>query len=222
MRGKWLAIALVIAAPALALTQGAAEIGQRMHENAEALKDYSWKMRTEMKLEGESRVVNLQQLRFDINGQLQKTQLGAPPQPPSARGIRGRKIKQKVEELQSLTEALSETALTYLHANPQQLSAFLSRANVWEGQQGSAGGATRVEGNGLVKPGDTVNIYVDSTSRNVQRMDVQTDLEGKPVLIQADYRTLENGPTYVAKATVNYPEAQMEIIVENFDYMRQN
>lgn len=222
MSTKWLAIALVSAAPALALAQGASEIGQRMRENAEALKDYSWKMRTEMKLEGESRVVNLQQLRFDISGELQKTQLGAPPQPKSAKGIRGRKMKQKQAEIQKLMKGLSETAMAYLHANPQQLNAFLSKANVWQGQRGGAGGATRIEGSGLVKPGDSVNIYVDSATKMVQKLEAESEYEGKPVLIQADYRTMQNGPTYVAKATVNYPEAQMELIVENFDYMRQN
>jgi hypothetical protein len=47
--------------------------------NAQALRQYSWKSRTEIKLKGESKNVTLEQVRYDENGKLQKTPIGAPP-----------------------------------------------------------------------------------------------------------------------------------------------
>ena len=205
---------------ALALTQGGAAVGQKMSQNLQALQSYSWKMRTELKMGGESKVASIHQIRFDLSGQPQKTQISAPPEKKKARGIKGKKIKQKQEEMKQLVEALSKTAMAYILPEPDQLQHFLQTANAWEGQ-GATGGSIRFEGKGFATPQDHVNLYVNKTTKNFQRLSATTDLEGNPVQIQADYRDMQNGPTYLAKMTLDYPEAEVQLIVENFDYLRQ-
>jgi hypothetical protein len=211
---------LFFAGSAMVMAQGSGDIGQRMAQNTQALRDYSWKMRTELKMGGESKVTSLFQIRFDMSGQMQKTLISAPPEPKKARGIKGKKIKQKQEEIKALVEALSMTALAYILPKPDQFQRFLQTANAWQGQGGTSG-STRLEGTGFAKPKDHVNLYVNSTTRDFQKMSATTDLEGNPVKIQADYRDMQNGPTYLAKMTLDYPEAGVQLIVENFDYMRQ-
>jgi hypothetical protein len=39
--------------------------------------------------------------------------------------------------------------------------------------------------------------------------------------IAAEYRNLPDGPTYVARVIVDYPETKMRLIIENFDYTLQ-
>jgi len=211
---------LLCAGSAMVMAQGSADIGQRMSQNVQMLRNYSWKMRTELKMGGESKVTSLFQIRFDVSGQMQKTLISAPPEPKKARGIKGKKIKQKQEEMKALVEALSKTAMAYILPKPDQFQRFLQTANTWQGQ-GGTGGSMRVEGKSFAKPGDHVNLYVNSTTKDFQKMSETTDLEGNPVQIQADYRSMQNGPTYLAKMTLDYPEAGVQLIVENFDYMRQ-
>lgn len=221
-RRLWTASAtmLLCAGSTIALTQGSAEISQRMSQNMQMLRNYSWKMRTELKMEGESKVTSLSQIRFDLSGQAQKTPISAPPEAKSARGIKGRKMKQKQEEMKALVDALSRTAMAYILPKPDQFQRFLETSNTWQGQ-GATSGSLRVEGKGFVIPEDHVNLYVNSATKDFQKMSATTELEGKPVQIQADYRDMQNGPTYLAKMTLDYPEAGVQLIVENFDYMLQ-
>jgi hypothetical protein len=201
--------------------QSGPEIGKRMSENLQALRQYSWKMRTEIQVDGKTQNTTLQLLRFDIDGKLQKTPLGAPPPQKKAKGIRGRKMKQKQEEMQTLIQGLSQTTMAYLHPYPDQVSQFLQKANIWEGKRGETGGTTRVEGTGFIKPQDSVNYYVASDTHQPTKMDAKTVFNEKPMQIAAEYRNLPDGPTYVARVIVDYPETKMRLIIENFDYTLQ-
>ena len=124
-------------------------------------------------------------------------------------------------EIQKLGEALSEITMAYLHPKPNQLDPFLKKANVWEGKQGSSGALTRVEGSGLVTPHDSVNIYVNASTKRPTKLEVQSALNETPVQIVAEYRDLPNGPTYIARVAVDYPEAKLQMVIENFDYVIQ-
>ncbi len=98
---SWMALfsALLCAGSTFAPSQGTSDISEKMSQNMHVLRGYSWKMRTELKMDGESKVTSIYQIRFDLSGQMQTTLLSAPPEPNSARGIKGRKIMQKQEEM---------------------------------------------------------------------------------------------------------------------------
>ena len=88
-------VATVVALLA-AITVGSAqqkEFVQAQQANKAALREYTWKSRTELKLKGESKKLTLEQVRYDIDGKLQKTPIGAPPAqeqaPAPSRGRRG-------------------------------------------------------------------------------------------------------------------------------------
>ena len=104
--------ALLCAGSTFALTQGSADISQKMSQNMQVLQGYSWKMRTELKMDGESKISSIYQIRFDVSGRMQKTLLSAPPQPKTARGIKGRKMREKQEEMKALVESLGEIAMS--------------------------------------------------------------------------------------------------------------
>ena len=72
----------------LLLAQGGAPFAESQKANAQALRQYTWKSRTELKLKGESKSVKLEQVRYDLNGKLQKTPIGAPPRPHRRRSSR--------------------------------------------------------------------------------------------------------------------------------------
>jgi len=65
---------------ATAQEQHKEKFAEAQKQNKETLRHYSWKSRTELKLKGESKNVKLEQVRYDVDGKLQKTTIGAPPQ----------------------------------------------------------------------------------------------------------------------------------------------
>ena len=52
-------------------TSGA--FAEPQQQNKEALLAYTWQSRTEIKLKGESKNVKVEQVRYDLDGSLQKT-----------------------------------------------------------------------------------------------------------------------------------------------------
>ena len=219
---SWMALfsALFCAGSTFAPTQGTSDISEKMSQNMHVLRGYSWKMRTELKMDGESKMTSIYQIRFDLSGRMQKTLLSAPPQPKSARGIKGRKIKEKQEEMKALVESLSNIAISYILPTPERFDRFIHNADAWEGQ-GSTKGSVRLEGNGFASEKDQVNLYVNNVTKDFQQLSVTTELDGAPVTIQSDYRTMQGGPTYLAKMTLDYPSAGVQLVVENFDHLRQ-
>ena len=74
------AVVLIALASGLVLAQEPPSFAASQKANAQALRQYSWKSRTELKLKGESKNVKLEQVRYDLDGKLQKTPLGGSPQ----------------------------------------------------------------------------------------------------------------------------------------------
>ena len=193
------AILVALAASPL-LAQTNAEIVQRLAENNEALRRYSWTMRVEVSGEAET-MVGLYKMRYDIDGNRQATAMssGTPPPADVEAGIR----------------ALGEFAMSYAQPGAYTFQHYLETATVWEGR-GPTAGTLRLEGEDLHMLGDVVTIL--ARDGRPQTMDVKTTFNGQPTEIRAEYRALpQDGPTYVARMTVSYPSLQIQ--VETFDYL---
>jgi hypothetical protein len=201
------------------------EFVQAQRANVEALREYAWKSRTELKLKGESRHVRLEQVRYDLDGRLQKTQIGGGLQSQETRGGRGRSggpIRQRVnakkqEEFSDLMNDLATLAASYTHLPPDRLQAFGARATISKGQ-GIETGSIRIEGRDVLAAGDAMVVWIDPVSSMMRRVEITTALDAKPVGVVADYRSLDNGLTYQARAALRYPEKEVELTVENFEY----
>src|SRR3954464_2669433 len=95
-------VALVALCSAMVLAQdkGQPSFAESQKANAQTLRQYSWKSRTEIKLKGESKNVKLEQARYDANGNPQRAPMGpapaAAPRPPQ--GGRSGRLKAKVIE----------------------------------------------------------------------------------------------------------------------------
>src|SRR5215217_2734997 len=103
--GQCVAALLVALGSTLVLAQGQPTFAESQKANAQALRQYSWKSRTEIKLKGESKNVKVEQVRYDANGKLQKTPSGGPPAAgaapaaaPARHGRGGGRVKNKVIE----------------------------------------------------------------------------------------------------------------------------
>lgn len=214
-------ILVLLAASGFAFAQIPVNLAEIVFSNQKALKHYSWVMRTEVQSDGEVQNVKLEKIRFDLQGKLRKTLISASPREKKVRGpLRKRAYKKKQGTIQKWVRVLSETAINYLFPFPNQLQDFMQRAAFWEGR-GQASGEIRIQGDSFIQPRDSVEIYLDALKKRPRKMDVKTNYQGAPIKITADYRDLSDGPTYVAKAIVDYPPENIRLIIETFDYVYQ-
>ncbi len=224
--GAWIALASPV------FGQQKELFAQAQKENSAALKQYTWKSRTELKLKGESKNVKLEQVRYDLDGKLQKTNIGAPAteqpaQQSSRRGRRGRgRMKEKViekkkNEFAELMQALGQLAGSYAHMPPEGLQKFAQNAGVGQGE-GSLQGTVEIRSGDVLQAGDLMAVWVDPASYGMRQVEIHSVYEEKPVTVMVEFRRVADGPNYPARSTLSYPDKEIELIVENYDYERVN
>lgn len=201
------------------------EFATAQQANRAALRQYAWKSRTELAVNGQVKHVRLEQVRFDIDGRLQKTTIGgtaaAEPSrqgPPGPAGVlRKRVVARKTEEFKDMLGDLAALAESYAHVPPDRMKAFAARAAIAKGH-GVETGSLRIQGRDVLTTGDQLTVWIDPASAQMRRVEIAALYEGRPVTIVADYRSLATGLTYQARSVLRYPEKQVEVTVETFDY----
>jgi len=218
------AITLVIPFLLLCASEVSAQMERQMargqQENQTLLMKYEWKSRLEILKDNETKKVQLALMRYDVNGQAQKTILSSTPEPNLPKfGLRKAVAQKKVADFRETLEALSALARSYSEIPPDRMQRFLNNASVSPELTASAR-LVRIEGRDILQPGDAMTIFLDAVSRKQRRIEIQTTLDQKPVRIISEFRDLPQGPTYLARSQVSYSGNSIIIITENFDYTR--
>lgn len=186
--------------------------------NATALKQYQWKSRTEIQKDGETKNVQVALMRYDSNGQLQKTPVSGTPEPDLPKfGLRKMIAQKKLREFRERVQELGALAKTYSELPPEQMQRFMATASVTP----EAPNLVRLEGRKVIHPGDSMAIWIDAVSRKQRRVEIHTSLNDKPVGIVSEFQDIpQGGPTYMARSQINYEGTSVTIITENFDHAR--
>ncbi len=217
-RGVELGLALVLLTAVAFPFQVDQEFAQAQLRNAQALRQYTWKSRTEVRRSGETKNVQLSLMRYDSYGTPQKTPISSTPQQQlPTRGIRGLIAQKKKENFMETMDKLASLARSYGDLSPSAMQRFMTTATVTPeiGQQQKL---FRIQGGNVLQPGDSMTVWIDAGTRKVRRVDIQTSLDRKPVRVSSDFENLPNGPTYTARSIVDYPSEELTLITENFDY----
>ena len=77
--------------------------------NQQALRLYSWLEKTELSLKGEVKSTSIDMCRYGPDGKVQKTPVVQPPPPEKKRGLKGRIIENKKEEMKEDLQAAVES-----------------------------------------------------------------------------------------------------------------
>lgn len=215
--------ALVVAA-ALGGTPASAQVGDRViqmqRENAAALQKYQWKSRTEVRRGGEAKGEQLFLMRYGTDGALQKTRIGGSEPPQRPRGPLRRKIaERKIEAVQDRVGDLAALAQSYAHLPPEKLQAVLAAATMVM-PLGKTTDTLQVKAANVLRSGDAMTIWIDSATHQQRKAEIRTFLEGEPVTIVTEFRTLPDGPTYAARAVIDDAGQGLQVVTDNFDYER--
>jgi hypothetical protein len=194
---------------------------QIQRQNAEELKQYSWKSRTEVKKAGDTKNVQLNLMRYDVQGVLQKTPISSTPQQQlPTHGLRGRIAQKKKGDFIEMLETLASLARSYGELSPEKSQRFMASTVVVPETSAQQQKLLRIKGNDVLQPGDSMTVWVDAATRMMRKVEIQTALEKKLVRIVSDFQNLPQGPTYMARSVIEYPGEELTVITENFDYER--
>ena len=108
-----------------------AQTNQRSADAAQALRQYEWKLRTEVQRKGETKNVQVASVWFDSNGQKQTIVILKSPEPDLPKfGLRKAIAEKKVTEFRKTVRELGDLARSYAELSPEQLQRFMTTASV--------------------------------------------------------------------------------------------
>lgn len=201
-------------------TQVDQRFAQAQQENALALKKFAWKSRTEIQKDGDTKSVQVAQMRYDSSGNVQKTVISSTQEDLPSRGLRGFIAKKKKKEFTEKVEEVGALAKSYSELPPDRMQRFIATSTLTP-EVTPQQKLFRVEGQNVLQPGDSMTIWIDAVSRRQRRVEIQTLMDNKPVRIVSEFQDIpQTGPVYLARSQVNYDGTSMVIITENFDYTR--
>lgn len=220
-REAWWALAFTVLASATAAGQQYWEFVRAGQANAEALRQYGWKSRTEVSKGGETKSSQLHLVRHGADGTLQQTLIGgSAPQKIPTRGLRGLIARKKKESFVEMLEGLGALAKSYGALPPEKGQRFIARAEITAGMNVHPG-LIRLDGRDVLQPGDSMTLWVDALTRRHRKVEVETTFEGRPVRLVSEFRDLAEGPTYMARSVIEYPSRELVVTTENFDHLRE-
>ena len=214
---KVVALAIMLCAGPIAHGQQEQKFAQAQKQNAQALRQYTWKSRSQVRKDGDVKSTKLFLTRYAPDG----TQVQVLLEEDSAKlpkfGLRGMIAKKKKEEAAELIEALQKLAKSYGELPPAKMQEFMGRATATL-ETNTPQPLLRLEASNVLQANDSMTVWVDANTRRQRRIEINSSYDAKPVRIVSEFKDLPGGPTYMARSVVDYPREELTLTVENFDH----
>jgi hypothetical protein len=203
-----------------ALQQRVAELKQSIAANQAKLRTYQWVETTEISLKGELKKRQQKECLYGPDGKVQKTPIGdsSGGAKKQQRGLKGKVIEKKVDELKDYMERVGSLVSRYVPPDPQKMQASFQagKANFNPG----GGGIASLIFQDYAKPGDKVTLAFNTAAKKLQSYAVNTYLDDPQDLVnlKADFSSLPDGTNYVAHTLLNATGKQIAVNTTNSNY----
>ena len=221
--GVLAAIALAAATgPAAAqdLQQRLAAVKQSVAANQQALRSYTWLEKTELSLKGEVKATKVDSCRYGPDGKVQKTPVVQPPPAEKKRGIRGKIIANKTEEMKDELQATVALIQHYVPPDPGMIQVVINAGTASLSQAGPSLVAFTFPG--YAKQGDALKITFDNAITSLRQIDVTTWLD-KPeemVTLHVAMQSLPNGISFPGTTLLTIASTKMQVRITKSNYQK--
>jgi hypothetical protein len=202
------------------LQEKVAALKQSVAMNQQALRAYTWTETQETLFKGETKSTKLLQCEYGPDGKVQKTTVGGSQPPPQQRGLKGRMIEKKKDEMQDYMERVAALLQQYVPPAAAQLQASFQGGNA--SLQPSGNGIALIIFRDYVKPQDTVTVAFDSATKRIRGYDVNSYLDSPQdvVTLKVVFDSLPDGTNYAAQTVLDATAKQIQIRTSNYNYSK--
>ena len=185
------------------------------------LRQYEWIETTVVSLRGEERSRKQERCYYGADGKLQKIEIAASPEPEKKRGLRGRIIAKKKEELTDYMKNAVSLVKTYVPPSPTKIQAALGAGKVTIEMLGP-GKRVRLNFRDYEKAGDNLGVEVDLVNNRALGANVSTYLNDAADAVMLDVRMgrLSDGTTYASDITLDAKAKNLRVTVQNSGYRK--
>ncbi len=217
------AVALILQTQAWAqspVQEKVAMVKAAVAANKAALMHYIWTEQTNVSLNGEVKKTTNYQCMYGPDGSVQKTATGGTPPPAPKRGLRGKIVENKTEDLTDYMQRAATLVKQYVPPNPEQIQAAFQQGNVTIGADGPE--VLQLQFTNYVKPGDSMVFYFNKQAKALSQITVNSYMNDQTdaVSLQVNFQTIPGGPNYVAQTTLNAPAKKISVVTTSSNYQR--
>jgi hypothetical protein len=201
--------------------QRVAALKQAVARDQQNIRQYEWIETTVISLKGEEKSRQQKRCYYGADGGLQKVTVDASPPPDKKRGVRGRVIARKTEELTDYMKQAVALVKTYVPPDPGRIQSVKDAGKVNLDLPGG-GKALRVNLRDYAKPGDVLTVEVDPASNRVMGLTVATYLDDPKDIVTLDVRfaSLQDGTGYPATEALVAKAKNLAVNVTNTGYRK--
>jgi len=222
----WLVMATMAAPVALSAQADQAQervaaIKQSLGESQQLLRQYEWIETTAISLKGEEKSRAQKRCYYGADGVLQKVPVTAPAAESKKRGLRGKIVANKKEELADYIQSAAALMKSYIPPDPAKLQAVQEAGKVSIDML-EPGKRVKVNFADYAKPGDKLGVELDVEGNRLLGLTVGSYLAEPKDAVQLDARfgLLNDGASYPKQITLNAPAKNMVVTVENSGYRK--
>jgi hypothetical protein len=185
------------------------------------LRQYEWVETTVISLKGDEKSRKLNRCYYGADGGVTKVPLSTPPPPKKKRGLRGRIIENKKEELSDYMQQAVALVKSYVPPSPAAIQAAKDAGKVSVDIL-EPGKRVRLNFRDYQKPGDTLGVELDMANNHLLGLSVKTYLEDAKdtVSLTARMGSLNDGTTYADAITLEAPAKKIKVAVDNSGYRK--
>jgi len=191
--------------------------------SAAALRHYEWVETTVVSLKGEEKSRKQMRCYYGADGVLQKVEISASPPPEKKRGLRGKIIENKKEELTNYMKDAVNLVKSYVPPNSAKIQAEKDGGKVTV-QVLQPGKRARLNFPNYEKPGDNLGIELDLANNLPIGVTVATYLEDPKAAVTLDVgmSQLDDGTTHAANITLVAAAKDLRVVIQNSGYRKVN
>ena len=202
------------------LQQKLMALKQAAAANKQRLMQYQWVETTQITLKGEQKPQRVYQCSY-VNGQVQKVLLGAPPQQQDKRGLRGRIVEKKTDEMKEYMEQVKNLLSLYVPPNPQLMQQAFQKKDVSLDKTMGGSGVNLVFKN-YAKQGDQMTVGFDPATKKMTNINVNTYMDNPQdaVTLAVQMASLPDGTNYAAQTVLNATAKQIQVTTNSANYAK--
>jgi hypothetical protein len=202
------------------LQQKLAAAKQAAAKNQQMLRSYTWLEKTELSYKGEVKSTKVESCRYGPDGKVQKTPVVEPPPPEEKRGLRGRIVAKKTDEMKDELESAAALVRQYVPPDPGLMQIVMNAGTASLAQAGPGFAALKFPG--YVKQGDALTLTFESAVKSLKQIDVATWLDdpSKAVTLRVTMQSLPDGTDYPGQVALSIPGSQIDVRITKSNYQK--
>lgn len=196
--------------------QLALDIYKADEANTQQLKEFIWKRKSDVSIDGEVKLTTITEFSFDDTGELQATIVDAESSVKKKPGLRGKAQSNAIEAKAEYVQQALELSMAYTFMTKGQLLDFFDKATITD----KDGIITAIAENVYVK-GDKLTIVIEAATKLFVKKTFSSLLGSDAISGVLDYEKFSSGVNHGSTTLLEMPAQNMKIVALNQDYSQR-